>query len=403
MQRPDAAHKVRTDLLLLREFIKLTENYFKNLGILNPIEIVNTFEQTILKELDYKNEALNMLKFRRAYSTDKSFYVPKPYTNLSSSKILVIEFAAGCEIDNIKQLHDWGINTKEISERVVAVFFKQIFDTGLFHADPHAGNILIKPDKQIVLIDFGMTGKLTKRQKFDFSGVVLSVALRNAKSLAVNLRRLSVNGEVKNMKLFENDLETLIDDFIVLNIEETGISELMARLRKIVYDYKLRIPGEIFLIFRAIAILEGISRRLHPDFRTIEFMMPYSKKIVQEQYSPQNIKEELNYSLSQILSLLHSSPHDIKYILNKVRKGELQSNIVIKGLEPIIKKLDTIVNRFILALLVVALLISSAIITNIDNENMKNFWGIPIISIIGFVIALFCGLWLLLYIIRNRK
>ncbi len=89
--------------------------------------------------------------------------------------------------------------------------------------------------------------------------------------------------------------------------------------------------------------------------------------------------------------------------MNKVRKGELQSNIVIKGLEPIIKKLDTIVNRFILALLIVALLISSAIITNIDNENMKNFWGIPIISIIGFVIALFCGLWLLLYIIRNRK
>ena len=178
---------------------------------------------------------------------------------------------------------------------------------------------------------------------------------------------------------------------------------MVARLRRVVYDYKLRIPGEIFLILRAIAIIEGIGHKLHPDFKTIEFIMPYGKKIFQEQYSPKNIRDEINYSLAQFLSLLYSSPLDIKYILKKVRKGELHSNVVVKGLEPLVKKLDTIANRFVLALLISALLVSSAIIMTATPADMKSFWGIPIASLIGFATALFWSIWLFFYVLRHRK
>ena len=402
IQRPEAAHKVRTDLRLLREFVKLTENYFRNIGIINPIEIVDTFEESMIKELNYKEEALNMMRFRKMYEKDTDFYVPKPYRNLSTSKVLIIEFIPGCEVTDIEQLHAWGLDTKEVIEKVMAIYLKQIFDKGFFHADPHPGNILIKPDMQIMLIDFGMTGKITKRQKYDFSGVAVSIYNQNTKGLASNLRRLAVNGEVQNMQAFENDLENLIDEFTILDTEEAGISELIARLRKIIYDYKLRIPGEIFLILRALAILEGIGHKLHPDFKIVEFMMPYGKKIVTEQFSPTNIKNELTSSLSQFLSLLHSSPVDIKYILKKVRKGQLQVNIEHKGYEPILKQKEIITNKIIFTVMISALIIASSIVLAIEPQNMTKLLGMPIISTIGYFTAIFLSVLLFLYTFRNR-
>lgn len=403
VRRPGAAHKVRADLILMRQFISLTENYFTNLGILNPIEIIDTFEETMLREMDYENEALNMLRFRRLYADHYDFYVPKPYRELSSSRVLVIEFTAGCQTDNSEQLLAWGLDSREIAERITAVYLKQIFEVGHFHADPHAGNILIKPDKKIVLIDFGMTGKLSQQQKHHFSGVALSLAQKNTKMLALNLRKLALNGEIENMKAFENELEELIDDYAIFNIQETGISDLIVKLRRIIYNYKLRIPGTVFVILRALAILEGIGRKLHPDYRINEFMLPYGKRIMAEQFSPAKLKNELGYSALQFISLLNSSPVDIKYILKKLRKGELESINKVEGLEPAIKQINTSTNRLSAALIISAILLASAVIMLAEPQQMLYFWGMPFLSAIGFAAAIFWGIWLIIYTIRHRR
>jgi len=403
VQRPEAADKVHTDLILLREFIKLTETYFHNLGILNPLEIVETFEETMNEELDFRHEAQSMSRFRHIYDDNTSYYIPKAYKEISSTKVLVIEFAAGCEIDDIEQMHNWGIRPNDVAEKLMDVYLEQIFVTGYFHADPHPGNILIRPNKQIILIDFGMTGRLTRRQKYDFAGISLALANRHPKSLAVNLRRLAVNSEVENMKMFEHDLETMIDDFTILNTGEYRVSDFIGRLRKIVYDYKLRIPGQIFLLLRSLAILEGIGRKLHPDFRTMTLIEPYARKILAEQVSPQNLKTELGYSASQLLSLLNSSPTDIKYILRKLRKGEIAANISIESFDEFLKKMDSVTNRLVLAFVISSLFLASSIIMIASPEGMTSFFGIPIASIIGFALAGFWSLWLMLYILRIRN
>lgn len=403
VQRPDAEYKISADLRLLREFIKYTENYFVNLGVLNPMEIVDTFEENILKELDYKNELYNILRFRKLYSTTEGLYIPKPYKEVSTSKILVTEFTAGCEITDIKQLHDWGINSKEISEKMMALYLMQIFEKGYFHADPHAGNILVRPDKQIVLIDFGMTGRLTQRQKYDFAGLSIAIAQKNVRLMAVNLRNLAVEGEISNMKVFEHDLEKLVDDFEIFNIEDNGFSELIGRLQDVVYRYKLRIPGEIFLILRALAIIEGIGKQLHPDFNIIEFILPYGKKLLIEQYSPSNIMAETQYSISQIVSLLYSSPLDLKYILKKIRKGEIYTNVELKGLESLYSKIDIFSNKLMFSFIISSIILSSSIILAVGPNTLSEFRGVPVISVIGFGIAIVLTFGLVIYSLRNNK
>ncbi len=403
VQRPDAEYKISTDLRLLREFIKHTESYFVNIGILNPIEIIDTFEESMLKELDYKNEITNILRFRKIYAGYKGLHIPKPYKNVSTSKVLITEFASGCEITNIKQLHDWGINTKEIAEKMAALYLMQIFEKGYFHADPHPGNILVRPDKQIVLIDFGMTGRLTQRQKYDFAGLSIAIAQKNVRLMAVNLRKLSIGGEISNMKIFEHDLEKLVDDFDLYNIEDNGLSDLIGRLQHIVFQYKLRIPSEIFLVLRALAIIESIGKQLHPNFKTTDFILPYGKKILKEQYSTINMVAEAQYSISQIVSLLYSSPLDIKYILKKIRKGQLHLNIELKGLDKFYSKLDVLSNKLASSFIISALLIGSSIVLSSANETTTSFVGIPVVSTIGYGLALALSIWLAIYNLRNKK
>ncbi len=402
IQRPQAAAKVKTDLRLLREFVKLTENYFQNFGILNPREIVDVFEELMLKELDYTTEAKSILKFRKIYDKYPTFKIPKPYPEYSTSKVLVLEFISGCKITNIEQLKKWGLSNKRIAERGIKMYLMQIFQYGLFHADPHPGNILIYPNEDIALIDFGMVGRLTKKQKFQLADLFFALTSQDAKAMATSIRRLSVKSEIDNFSAFENDLQELIDDFIVLDIGEIDMKELVIRLQKIFFKYKLQMPGAIFLMFRALSILDGVGKKLSPKFNPLKYIKPYTYKIIKEQYSPNNIKSELQFTFAQFSSLFYSSPVDLKYIIEKIRAGELQTNISIVGFDAFLKKIDIFGNKLVLSIIITALIIGASLVVIAHPATMPTLLSIPLFSIIGIAIASVLIIWLLIYSLRNK-
>ncbi len=404
IQRPGVYKKVKTDLALLREIIGLTENYFVNQGILNPLGIVDVFEESMMQELDYNIEARNILQFRKIYKYQRGLRIPQVYKEFSGRKILVMEFISGCKVDDIKTIESWGIKPKDVVKDTLNIYLTQIFEYGIFHADPHPGNVLVQPDSKISLIDFGMVGKLTKKQKYAFAGLMIGLAQEDYRSIAANIRRLASNSEIHDMKKFETELEELIEGFRLVDIHEIQLSELTVKLQRIIYEYKLHVPGIIFIIFRAFAILEGIGNKLDPEFDLISHLRPFGIRIVAEQYSPANVKADLQYYMSHLSSLLYSSPIDIKYILKKLRTGDLQTNVNIRGYEPILHKADSIANRLIITLLTVSLIIGSSIIYTSDAaHSMQVFWGIPLIPFIGLSFALFMTFVLLFSMFSNRK
>jgi ubiquinone biosynthesis protein len=285
VQRPNAKRQIIADLSLIREFVRLTENYFVKAGILNPLEIVETFSKSLQSELDYFTEARNLEQFRHLYEKDENLYIPKPFRDLTTKKVLTIEFVSGCKVNDVVTLNSWGIKPEDVAKKGLDIYLTQIFDVGIFHADPHPGNILIKPNGKIALIDFGMVGKLMQSQKYAFAGVFISLANQDAKSMAINLRRLAIDHEIEDMRAFEYDLNDLIQDYIVLSGDEVKVSDFTARLQKLAYKYKLQIPGVIFLILRSLAILEGTSKTLDPNFDVLENIKPYGIKLLAEQYS----------------------------------------------------------------------------------------------------------------------
>lgn len=387
VQRPDVQERVSTDLSLLTDFVRLTENFFKNLGLLNPLEIVATFEKSMHNELDYRIELKNIEQFRAVYEKVPRFHIPKPYRSYCTHRILVLEFISGCKITDVAQLKAWGLDPRDIAETGMSLYLRQIFENGFFHADPHPGNVLVRPNGEIVLIDYGMMGILTRQQKYAFAGVFIGMAQQDARAMAISLRRLAIDGDIENQRAFEADLNTLIEDYVVFNDVQTDMMAITARLQRIIYKYQLTVPGTVFLILRALAILEGIGKVLHPEFDTLAFVRPYGAKILKEQFSIKNISSELYYTSSQFVSLFYNLPSEMRLILKKIRTGRLQLNIEHQGYEPLLRQLDLMTHRLNLSLLIGALLIGSAIALNAPIPAWTTSGGVSYFAIFGLSAA----------------
>ncbi|MCG8306604.1 MAG: AarF/ABC1/UbiB kinase family protein [Cytophagales bacterium] len=392
VQRPNAKKQVAADLSLIREFVKITENYFIKAGILNPLEIVDTFSKSLQNEFDYFTEARNLEQFKALYRDFEHLYIPTPFRDLTTKRVLTIEFISGCKVNDIPTLKSWGIRPPQIAKKGLDIYLKQIFEIGVFHADPHPGNILIKPNGRIALIDFGMIGKLMQSQKYAFAGVFISLANKDAKSMATNLRRLAIDHEIEDMRAFEYDLNDLIQDYVVLAGDDVGVRDFTARLQKLAYKYKLQIPGVIFLILRSLAILEGTSRQLDPEFDVLENIKPYGLKLLAEQYSIKNVADEVSHSIAQAFTLFYNLPLEIRDIVKQVRKGKIVLNTRQMGFEKYQKQLDFVANRIVLAIIIGAFVIAAGLSygSSIDKA-VAGLFGIPYFSLFCLFIAGFLG------------
>lgn len=404
VRRPNVARIMHEDLEIIKYVVSKADKYLEEQGMPNATDAVSAFESSMLKELDYKNEGKNIENFRNFYKDYKNFYVPKAYRKISTEKVLVIEYVSGCKITDIEQIKAWGLSPEKIAELGMDVYLMQIFEFGYFHSDPHPGNIMVTPEGTLILIDFGMLGKLMKQDKFAFANVMIAMGREDAQAMARNLKKLSIEDDIEDMKLLEYDLNEIIEEYANVSVEDSSIEEMINDLQCVMYKYKMRVPAGVFLIFRALAVLEGIGKVMHPNFNISQFVIPYGVKMIKEQYAPKELLDTIWYKSSEILSLLNSIPSEFSTILKKARKGDLKLKIDHQGYTPLLNKLDRMVNRFILAFVIFTLTLSSSILTLADMPaKLISPLGIPYLSLIGYGSSIFLGTVLLFAVLRSRK
>ena len=404
VRRPEVVDLVHRDLTILLDAVQRSDRYLRKQGVINAIDFVKSFERSMNKELDYRTEARNLEKFRTLYKSFKNFYIPKPFREYSSDRVLVMEQVFGCKISDVPQMRSWGLDPRKVAENGMNIYLMQIFEFGIFHADPHPGNVLVRKDGVICLIDFGMVGTLMEKDKYAFAGIFVAMSDNDARKMALAMKSLAIEDNIEDMRAFEYDLNEIIEDFVMLDVSESSIAEMVERLQKVMYDYQIRVPGGIFLIFRAFAILEGIGKTIHPTFNTYEFIRPYGLKLVQQRLKPQNIWKEVSDRFGSVNAMLTSIPRDIKEIVSKAKKGNLLLKVDLQGYGYLLKKWDSITNRMSLTLLTVAFIIGSSISMTADwSADMPMIAGIPAISVYGLWIAAFFLVLLLYSIIRRRK
>ncbi len=404
VQRPNIKEKVEQDIAIIHDAVRRTNRYLKKQGVLNAKEIVSLFERTMAKELDFQTESRNMERFQRMFKNDKRLHIPYCYKEYNTEKVMISEYIDAVKITNATQITEWGIDIHKVLENGMHIYLSMIFEKGYFHADPHPGNVLVRKDGKICLLDFGMIGKLMPKDKISFAGVFIALASRDARRMAINLKKLAVEHEIYDMRQFTYDLDEIIEDFSDQDVGEGSVAELTARLQTVMFTYKLKTPGSVFLIFRCLAILEGIGKQLHPGFNTYKVIEPYGVKIVKEQYSPKNIYIELEDRFSNLTSMMNSFPGELKSIMEKARKGKLHFEIEHQGYGYLLKKLDSVINRIVLALIISALIVGGSITSTMPvTAEMHTIKGLPQISVTLYSIAGWISIVLAWSVIRRRK
>ena len=398
---PDATTAVQTDLTLIRDIVSLIENFLVNHGINNPKQLVNTFEERLIPELDLRNEANMIGRFRKAYAKAGSFVVPRVYGAYTTEHTIVTDYFNSINVKSQSEFLSWGVSARDTADKFMKTVVSGMLETGVFHSSPRNSVVAVLPDGRVSFLDFASTGMLTTDQRLYVCDVTAALVARNSRILSESLRKLAVGGEIDDYQQFRIEIQYLADNLHYMEESSTYMQEFSLGIMRVAYKHKLMLPRNVVSAFTSLAAAERVAVSVYAGFNMADYLKPFSTKLFLDRLSPERLKSRLNQNLSQASDLLENSPLELSLILKKLRRGEFTANHRISGLGFLIKKFDTAANKLVYAVIIAALVIGASIIT-VLGQDVYTIFGFPIAAIIGYTVALLLSLSLLFYTIRNR-
>ncbi len=401
IQKPDIRKSVSADVEIMRDLAKIIERNFPESAVLQPVELVNTFERAIKREMNFVTEAASMKRFAQNFANDPRVYVPKVYDNYTTQKAICQEYIDGKKFTDIAAIKAAGLTPKQAAQTGLDLYFMQVFDYGFFHADPHPANIFIMPDGRLCFIDFGMMGTLTLDDQFILGNLMYHLHTENVVKLADTVQSMAPDQVIQKRKEFEQELRDFLEAAHTTSISEVELSEMLEGLRKVMYDYKIKISSDFHLLMRALIIIEGVGLTIYPDYNLMEEVQPYALKILAKRYSPSELFKRLYGSLQDMGELVLELPNDVREVFQKLKQGKLHVEFEHKGLDPMMNKMDAVGNRVSFAIVVGAMILGSAIVIHAGIPPL--YRNIPVIGVGAFIIAALFAFRLLYAIIKHGK
>lgn len=373
VQRPNIENKIKLDIKLMRHFARLISKKHPNMAALNISSIVDSFSETIISELDYKNEQNNIDLFGYMFKGDCCIVIPKSYPSLTTKRVLVMEYIDGISPDDSKGLERFNINKNIAMKNGAQAAFKMILDYGIYHADPHPGNLFILKNNSIAFIDFGMVGVLRIRELNFLADYTIGYTKKD--SLLITKAFLTLC----DIKYFEreDDLRFDIHKMLLKNFDHYDLhienfSQTLRDSLDLVLKYKLSLPPGIFLLVKTMITLEKFSEILGVDINLTDIIMPYSKKIAKERYSTKNLANKIYDTLLDYIHLIQTTPKDMAEIMYKIKQGKIFHEINIENSDTMVTNLRKISLRLSYTIILIGLFIGSSIIF-VMNETL--FFG----------------------------
>jgi ubiquinone biosynthesis protein len=401
VQRPGLDKLIAVDLGIMYHLASLIENNIEEISFTRPIKIVEEFTRIIAKELDYNIEARHLERFAQNFTDDPTIHIPEVYRELTTKRVLTMEYLYGTKVSDIAHLDKEGIDKKLITCSGANILLKQIFDHGFFHSDPHSGNIFILADNVIGMLDFGQVGAVDQQSKEDFVDLIDSVVHQNSFKATRQLLKITYWDKKPDMRRLEKDVADFVGNHLHKTLKDLNISILLQDLLNIVSRYKLRIPPDIFLMMKALGTIEGIARQLDPDFDMIEQATPFIKQIKIERLNPQRLSDDLYTLTGEFIQFLKQFPTDMIEISRLIKNHKLSLKIDNNSLESIQSTNNKTGNRIAFSIIIAALIIGSALV--ITAKTPPFIFGMSFLGFTGIAISAVMGLWLFFAIIRNGR
>jgi ubiquinone biosynthesis protein len=405
VQRPGIKEVIERDIDVLQIIAKLMLKYLPDTKFVNPDGIVEEFSKTIKKEMRFTIEAKNASCFRAKFKNSSNTYIPRVYESLLTDRVFVMERIEGVRIDRIDQIDAMGLDRTRLSQIIADTYFKQIFEDGFFHADPHPGNIFALKDGRIGLIDFGMVGSLSDDLMESIADTMLAFVRQDFDGLVDQYEKLGLaTGEVdyeRFRRAFRADLMDLLSPLYALKIREIDFAELMENMAILATKHGLKVPRELILVDKTLLFLEHLSRKLDPEFKIMDVAKPYALQLIKKKYDPVRLAEKARRSADDVVEFLISTPKQMRTFLRQMIRGDVTFNIKNIGLDKVIRDIDKSANRLAFSIVLSAIILSSSIL--IFTEIEEKILPFPLFGLTGYTLAFVLGILLLYSFLKSGR
>jgi len=399
LRKPNVQSVIEDDLLLIKDIEKLISAYSEIGEKLNLKQAISTFERSLLEEVSLINERNNIQQFRLNFKNNKDTYVPKVYEEFSNNNILCMEFIDGIKVTDKSVLLANDIDPVKVSEAGLRLFVSQILDYGFFHADPHAGNILVRKDGKIVFIDFGAVGKIQPNDKEILENLIVSFVAKNSHKIVRSLKKMAISYEIPDERRFENDVEEILNFVHSSSLQDINVQMIINKMKDILKDNRLYMPDYFYLLFKGISLIEGVGRSINPDLDIVKSLHPYTKKIFTKKISPKNLLKTGMDRMMNFTDNVDEIPKELRSVLQKLDDNKFTVSSEIKNIEKTNQLIKSSVVNLILAMILGANIIATAIV--FSSESGPRIGELSLVAVLGFIFSIILVLILLLRVTRK--
>lgn len=397
VRRPGVEVAVERDIGLMRELALLLERHVPESRVFDPVGLVNQFTRTIRREMNFRREGRAMQEFARLFRDDRRLYVPVVAPDLLTESVLVMERVDGLKIDDLESIRQCRLDPSRIARDGASIFLRMAFELGVFHGDPHPGNIRVLPNGAICLLDYGMIGFLDESRRDKLLDLFVAVAYHNVDSAVDVVLAIGQPTQRIERSLLQADVRDFMDAYYGVPLEQIHVGSLMNDFIGILSGHGLHCPGDLMVLARAIVTLEGVGRQLDPHFNLASVLAPFVEKLLRDRYRPRRVVRKAMADLKTMFEAVHDVPLHLGKTLKKISQDDLKVQLEHRGLDRLINEFDRSSNRIVVGMVISALVVSTALIIRTSSPN--SFWvAVPI-----FILSGLLGAWLIWGILRSGR
>lgn len=400
VQRQGIRDVMARDIQLLRKAARILKAASSAGNALDFGVILNEMWAVAQQEMDFLIEARNAGEFYKLNQDVAYVTCPQIHSQVTTSRVLVMEYIEGFDLDRPDILTDNGYDLEEIGLKLADNYVKQIIDDGFFHADPHPGNLRIR-EGQIVFLDLGMMGRLSQRDKALFRQAVRAIAEHNVNALKDVLLTLGVhNGRINHTRLY-GDIEDLLTQYGSLGLADMDLGRMLEEFLGLANSHGISMPEGVTMLTRGMLTIQGVLASLAPELNLVQIM---ANRMLGEAARDFDLLAELKDGGKTLAASGRKAvalPAQLSDLLGMTIKGQTKVNLELTGSDEPLAQVDRMVNKLVLALLSAALLVGSSLICTTDMK--PKLLGIPMLGAFGFFIALILMGYLLVDTFRKKR
>ncbi|MFB6113571.1 MAG: ABC1 kinase family protein [Halodesulfurarchaeum sp.] len=382
VRRPGVEDLVNADLQVIRWGLPIVLTFVDDARAFSLENLADEFAKTIREEMDYHREARMLTEIRENFLADQNVAIPPVVESHSGARVLTMEYVSGTKITNLAELDELGIDRTRVAERLTRTYLEMITEDGVYHADPHPGNLAVQEDGTIVFYDFGMSGRVDEFIQQKIIDFYIAVANRDIDTILDILVEMGTLSPEADRQTMAEVMELAIQDARGEDIETWRVQEIIARIEDTIYEFPLRLPSNLALVMRVATVVEGVCVTLDPDF---DFIAIASDFLTERGYREESIRQFVTESGEEITEAARASvriPAKLDRTLDRIERDAVYVRAGIEDREGVI---DRLAKRLIAGMIMTAGLLTAAI--------FYVFLGLPEAGV-GLALSLLSGIWL---------